>query len=204
MQRIVHDPPRPIREQNPLIPAWLEEFVLQLLEKETVARFASAEEVASILQEELAHLQNPNAAPIRTRVWSRGSARPRFNTRRRAKLIAIGVAGIAAAALSIAAWFQGERDPGTTPESRRSAAIEPTPRAPVEIAAQSSEQLAILPLWGVDGMRDARDLANALDAGWHAPAPSPTPDPWSQQTAEIRRRLEELASQPDFAGAAAK
>ena len=63
MQRIVHEPPRAIREQNPLVPGWLEEFVLRLLEKDKAARFASAEECASILQEELAKLNNPAFHP---------------------------------------------------------------------------------------------------------------------------------------------
>ncbi len=200
MQRIVHDPPRPIREQNPLIPAWLEEFVLRLLDKETVARFASAEEVASILQEELAHLQNPGAAPIRTRIWSRRDTGPRFNSRRCATLVAAGVAGIVALTISVATWFQSERDPRIGTELQNRTAAEEALNA----ASESREHVVVPPLWGVDGTRDARDLANAFDAGWHAPAPSSTPDPWSQQVAGIRRRLAELSSQSDFSGGAAQ
>ena len=109
MQRIVHEPPRAIREQNPLIPAWLEEFVLRLLEKDKAARFASAEECVSILQEELARLNNPAFAPERPRIWSHRGMVPRRRMSKHAVKIACGIVGGVALAVTSAVWFLNVR-----------------------------------------------------------------------------------------------
>jgi serine/threonine-protein kinase len=69
MQRIVHDAPRPIREQNPQVPLWLEQLVNRLMEKSRVHRLASSREVCEILHAELAHLQNPAQHPEPRRSW---------------------------------------------------------------------------------------------------------------------------------------
>src|SRR5262249_7421127 len=69
LQRVVHDDPRPICEQNGLVPAWLEAFILQLLSKERSARFPSADNVAELLQGELVHLQNPSQVAEPNRAW---------------------------------------------------------------------------------------------------------------------------------------
>ncbi len=69
MQRIVHDHPRSLRHQNASIPEWLEHFVFRLLAKAPEARFQSAGQVASILRQELAHLQNPTRIAVPGRSW---------------------------------------------------------------------------------------------------------------------------------------
>src|SRR5262249_13608660 len=83
MQRIVHAVPRPIRKQTSLVPAWLEQFILQLLEKDKSRRFASSDDVARLLQQELAHLQNPALVPEPTRSWKAGDAPARGTRWRR-------------------------------------------------------------------------------------------------------------------------
>ena len=64
MRRITDEQPRSIREQNALIPEWLERVVMRLLEKDREARFQSAEELAQILEQCLAHLQKPTTEPL--------------------------------------------------------------------------------------------------------------------------------------------
>jgi serine/threonine protein kinase len=63
MQRIVHETPRSICEQVASIPEWLEKFALKLLSKEPADRFASAVMVASLLEKEIAHSENPSQHP---------------------------------------------------------------------------------------------------------------------------------------------
>ena len=63
LQRIVHDEPRPIRDANPTVPAWLEAFIERLMAKDRDERFQSAAEVAELLSRELAHLQDPRRHP---------------------------------------------------------------------------------------------------------------------------------------------
>ncbi len=64
MRRITDDQPRSIRDQNALIPEWLERVVMRLLEKDRESRFQSAEELAQILEQCLAHVQKPATEPL--------------------------------------------------------------------------------------------------------------------------------------------
>lgn len=59
LRRITDDVPRSIREINPDIPEWLEGAIMKLFAKSADDRFDSAEEVAEVLEDCLAHVQAP-------------------------------------------------------------------------------------------------------------------------------------------------
>lgn len=59
LKRVCEDTPRPIREINPEIPTWLEDVVTKLHAKKRKERFQSADEVAELLGQYLATLQQP-------------------------------------------------------------------------------------------------------------------------------------------------
>lgn len=59
LRRICDDEPRDLREANPDVPAWLAAIVHKLLAKSPEERFQSASEVARLLEQWLAHLQQP-------------------------------------------------------------------------------------------------------------------------------------------------
>ncbi len=61
LRRITDETPRPIREVNPNVPEWLERIVMRLLQKSPDERFESADELAAVLEDCLAHAQNPTA-----------------------------------------------------------------------------------------------------------------------------------------------
>jgi serine/threonine protein kinase len=63
LRRVCDDAPRPMREVNPEIPEWLEAIVGKLLAKNPADRFQSAAEIAELLCQHLAHVQNPAIAP---------------------------------------------------------------------------------------------------------------------------------------------
>ncbi|MFL5340031.1 MAG: family 16 glycoside hydrolase [Gemmataceae bacterium] len=63
MKRVIEDEPRPIRDINPDIPDWLEAIIARLHAKNPADRFQSAKEVADLLEQHLAHLQQPNLVP---------------------------------------------------------------------------------------------------------------------------------------------
>lgn len=63
LRRVCDDTPRPIREVNPDIPDWLIAVIDKLLAKDPDERFRSAAEVARLLEQYLAHLQQPSAVP---------------------------------------------------------------------------------------------------------------------------------------------
>jgi serine/threonine protein kinase len=69
LKRICEDVPRPIRSTNPNLPDWLDGFTRKLLAKDPAERFASAGEVAAVLAEELAYLQNPSGTRPPARPW---------------------------------------------------------------------------------------------------------------------------------------
>ncbi|MDA1231676.1 MAG: hypothetical protein O2856_12960 [Planctomycetota bacterium] len=64
LRRITDEKPRPIREINPDIPDWLCGIVARLMAKQPEDRFASASEVAELLEKCLAHLQQPATVPL--------------------------------------------------------------------------------------------------------------------------------------------
>jgi serine/threonine protein kinase/WD40 repeat protein len=64
LRRITDEEPRPIREINPDVPEWLCEIVRRLMSKQAEDRFESAREVAELLEECLAHVQQPVSVPL--------------------------------------------------------------------------------------------------------------------------------------------
>jgi serine/threonine protein kinase len=64
LRRITDTQPRPIREVNPDIPAWLAVLIDRLLAKDPAARLATAGETADLLKQCLAHVQQPSAVPL--------------------------------------------------------------------------------------------------------------------------------------------
>jgi eukaryotic-like serine/threonine-protein kinase len=64
LRRITDDTPRPVREINSAIPVWLAAIIHKLLAKEPRDRFPSADSAAALLEQCLAHLQEPTATPL--------------------------------------------------------------------------------------------------------------------------------------------
>ncbi|NOX56913.1 MAG: serine/threonine protein kinase [Planctomycetes bacterium] len=64
LRRITDTEPRPIREINPDIPEWLAAIVWKLHAKNPADRFQSADQVARLLQQCLAHVQRPTEVPL--------------------------------------------------------------------------------------------------------------------------------------------
>lgn len=95
LRRITDDEPRPIREINPDVPAWLCSIVERLHAKDREQRYQTAEEVGELLEQCLAHVQQPLAVPLPDSLTSK----PRFSLRT-AILLAI-VASLAVALCSV-------------------------------------------------------------------------------------------------------
>jgi tRNA A-37 threonylcarbamoyl transferase component Bud32 len=78
LKRVTEDTPRPIRESNPDVPDWLEAIVAKLLAKKPEGRFQTADALAELLGQYLAHIQQPNqvALPAPVRVDAAAHDRP--------------------------------------------------------------------------------------------------------------------------------
>ncbi|TWU12097.1 Serine/threonine-protein kinase PrkC [Symmachiella macrocystis] len=64
LRRITDEEPRPIREINPNVPDWLCGIIAKLMSKQPDDRFKSASEVAKLLEECLAHVQQPTVVTL--------------------------------------------------------------------------------------------------------------------------------------------
>lgn len=64
LRRLTDEKHRPLREISPELPGWLEMIVNKLLAKHPSDRFASASEVASLLEGCIAHLQQPTTVSL--------------------------------------------------------------------------------------------------------------------------------------------
>lgn len=64
LRRIRETSPRSIREINADIPEWFERIVMRLLARDISGRFGSADEVATLLEQCLAHVQQPMSVSL--------------------------------------------------------------------------------------------------------------------------------------------
>ena len=64
LRRVTDETPRSITDINPVIPDWLEAIINRLLAKSAADRFASADELAELLEDCLAHVQQPHGIPL--------------------------------------------------------------------------------------------------------------------------------------------
>jgi serine/threonine-protein kinase len=88
LRRICEDTPRPLREINADMPEWLAEIVERLLQKDPDARFQTADEVAQLLEQCLAHLQHPTSVVLPRQLTGRSAALRRARRRTRNRMIA--------------------------------------------------------------------------------------------------------------------
>jgi WD40 repeat protein len=181
LKRVCEETPRPIREVNPDIPDWLAAIVLKLLAKEPAQRFASAAEVAELLGQYLAHVQQPHLVARPSPAADTAEA-----PRRRPQLrgVARGVGRMARGCLVVCVWLvalllmavlvvvmipqfsgRGGRNQ-TAPDGARVEVDQPRPLTP--------EELAKLPSPLDDRKRDdiPRGLLTLVGGGDPAQAPS--------------------------------
>lgn len=68
LKRVNESTPRPIRELNPDVPTWLANIISELHEKQSSNRIQSASELADLLEQCLAHVQQPTRHQLPARV----------------------------------------------------------------------------------------------------------------------------------------
>ncbi len=95
LRLITDKEPRPIREINPEIPEWLCLIISKLMSKQTSDRFESAEGVAELLADCLAHVQQPSAVALPVSLVPRVSGRHSFfNSTRVGVITMLGTIGM--------------------------------------------------------------------------------------------------------------
>jgi eukaryotic-like serine/threonine-protein kinase len=203
LRRIVETEPRPICDVNREIPPWFAAIVEKLHAKSPEARFASADELAQLLEGCLAHVQQPAAAPLPAaaaafaknrkptpiaRIWKeirRGEFSLRTSPRafRTASAIVIGLVAMGVLAFLLQRGAPDQRAPNTQPD--------PSPRAaPLPQDAAQATTNAPAPPWRdeisttiLESTRDVERLEKETNELW--PGDRPT------------RSAPQLPAQPD-------
>jgi serine/threonine protein kinase len=163
LHRICNDRHRPAWEANPEIPDELSDAIDRLLEKKPQRRFASAEQVAAVLAEMLAAIQQPGPPRRRTRY------RRLLRNHRPIVVGSLAAAGIAAA-LGLAAYLYTSR-----PDATEFAGNAGLPPALLEVlSASAADYAARLSLLESDLSRletlhrpESNPFLQHTDAAWH-------------------------------------
>jgi serine/threonine-protein kinase len=167
LKHVCEATPPPIRESNPDIPDWLAAIIDKLLAKDPAARFRSAAEVAGLLGQHLAHLQQPQAVP-RPAAVTAGRQGPR---RRRTSAL-LAAAALLLAAVVLLGWsgrLVGPVSPRGAPEgeskTRQPEGPETTADGPaaeaVSWAGEGPRALFADPAHSLQGVLDWRELVGA-------------------------------------------
>jgi eukaryotic-like serine/threonine-protein kinase len=176
MQRIVHDMPRGVVQQNSETPAWLESFIARLMSKTREQRFQDAATVAHILEREIAHHQNPGSIREPARDWIVDrELTPTSNTSTRWLIAALFVISIAGATYGV---IEQIRSTKTVAAQQIQNAIT---LAPVEI-----------PTWNDAEVQSAQVKAESLWADLHQPPSDDHSNLFEQQLRSVGKRVEEL------------
>ena len=94
LRLITDKEPRPIQEINPDIPAWLCTIIAKLMAKQSCDRFQTAREVSLLLEECLAHVQQPSITPLPERLAPPASSLSYFSSNHKGLWIMLGTLGI--------------------------------------------------------------------------------------------------------------
>jgi serine/threonine-protein kinase len=157
LRRVSDESPRPVRELNPDMPAWLEIVLQRLLAKTAARRFQSAADLAALLEQCLAHVQQPTVSRLPESLVGRSVRLPASRRRRMVQavsavaLIGLGTYGVASLTGTLAmSTAEGEQEaPAVVPQSESS--------KPIEADALSSPRGARGPDESVPGWHDTSD-----------------------------------------------
>ncbi len=170
LRRITDNVPRPIVDCQPTVPAWLASLVDRLLAKRAEDRYQSADRVAEILEQCLAHWQQPTHVAVPAELCQRHSPRP-FPVA--ASMITAGILSCVSLGLwSGQTWFAPSPvvDPGGVHTQVHSAEPAPAPQMETTQTLESK----VPPIDWNDSLspdirqlqNDVRELQRKVDAFW--------------------------------------
>lgn len=171
LRRVTDDVARPLCELNPEVPKWFNGIVLKLLNKAAADRFESAEELGKILEECLAHVQQPGSIPLPSvlgKLMSRTEPQPQALPRPRRPYIIFGcMVTIVAAIFAVYVLSRGPVDSlSLDMKSKRGAIVGEGASSPIyelDEAKESQREDELLP-WSDGIERELRQLDNELES----------------------------------------
>jgi serine/threonine-protein kinase len=136
LRRVSDDEPRPVRELNAEVPAWLAAIIARLHAKDPAQRFQTAADVAHLLERCLAHLQQPLAVPLPTELVVQHRHSARWARAGRWAAAAVVLCLLAASPFAWRAWHPADAE---ALNSRTSEGKEPRPPNPTNVGAEEIE-----------------------------------------------------------------
>ncbi|MGZ0167356.1 MAG: serine/threonine-protein kinase [Planctomycetales bacterium] len=176
LRRITDNEPRPLREINPNVPIWLERVVQKLLAKSPPDRFQTAGKVAELLEECLAHVQQPTTVklPAECRRSLLPDTRTLPVTRNQLTLLAV-----ATTSLVLGVFFGPQfltQSPTRQDEIGSSAAGEATDETPPVIASESDAMWDGTAITIESFDQDLTSFESRASSLWNSPSKSETSD----------------------------
>lgn len=152
LRRVCDDTPRPLREANPNVPIWLEAFIEKLHAKQPDQRPESAEAVADLLKQCLAHLQQPTRVPLPQQIAWLVRTQTRDRSTRAPLVSRIAITAVAFLLIfgGTALWMQSPQDQPTSSV---------VPRSNEQMSDSSSSPDSN---WNDDYRRDASDIDRSI------------------------------------------
>jgi serine/threonine protein kinase len=186
LHRICKESPRPIQELNPEIPLWLSAIITRLHAKNPAKRYASAAEVAEILQRQLARLQSPSGTLSLS--WSEAGLSARVWMAHHARRIALGTGAVAALVVGGVVlfnqfWPAGKGDQQTTNQGQS-----PNLQA-ARLSAELGDDLQSEQAW-VQSVAELQSQVHRIDDELHG-SPS-SPDAVTAELTQLRGRLAKI------------
>ena len=185
MQRIVHEDARPLRDLNPAVPVWLDQFIRKLMSKNRDDRFASADVAWQILQTELAILQEPVKDHVRAWVPRYQSTPRSYDVRR------WGLAGAAVLGLFGFGLLAGvPQQPRTWFGLFHAKSNE----------SENDQQLSLTTMtvsWDEEEILRAQLTIKQFEEDLYLPSPSISPDVWDVQISELRQIIAKISLELD-------
>ncbi len=102
IRKVIDHRPAPVQRLNPEMPDWMDSVVEKLLAKDAQGRFPSAAEVANVLQQCLAHVEQPRLAALPVSISRRPRRTQRAQARRMIVTVSVTLAAIATGWLMLA------------------------------------------------------------------------------------------------------
>jgi serine/threonine protein kinase len=117
LRKICESAPRPIRELNSALPIWMVRIIERLLAKDLSHRYASAGDVATLLERCLAHVQQPASVALPAELDSQASSGiAEWLSRTVRRPVVLATPGMVLLAVALLAWWQPSGDDRTTAE----------------------------------------------------------------------------------------
>ncbi len=174
LRRICEDTPRPLRETNPDVPDWLQAIISKLHSRDPRERFQTAAEVASVLEQYLAHLQQPMTNPL-----------PKFHqsllpwrNQRRTSQLRLALWSVSGAALvGMIIWASGMVSPHNSNMPRVPVGMAIAPDVPQSTASAATTMNS--------GGSPPSMMGSAGGSGMPSPQSRPRIDPWEAWENEL-------------------